>query len=331
VPQQVTLVLSGGMALGAYQGGAYEALHEHVDFRPSWIAGTSIGAVNAALVAGNAGEHCVRALNAFWKKISAEPSPLWQTPLAAFRSARHAFNWGSVLASRTFGRPGVFQLCSPALPPETSLAFYDLAPLRETLVEAVDFDRLNSGDVRVTVATTDVENGELVLFDTRHGDRIGVDHLLASCGFLPDFAPVQIGGRLLGDGSLAANTPLEPVFSQPAETTHLCFVVDLFSAAGSKPASLEDAAARRWEMILGNQTRQKIRNLEREAEGKPGTVHLYYVAYRPEPDEAGPEKQFDFSRTILSRRWDAGYRDMLSALALAKSGPPRQGFSVHWM
>jgi predicted acylesterase/phospholipase RssA len=82
-------------------------------------------------------------------------------------------------------------------------------PLKTRLAELVDFSRLNGGEVRVSVATTDIETGELVIFDTARGHRIELDHVLASCGFLPEFPAVEIDGRLLGDGGLSANAPVE--------------------------------------------------------------------------------------------------------------------------
>jgi len=243
------------------------------------------------------------------------------------------------------------------LHPVTSL--YDLAPLRATLERLIDFDRLNDGgSPRVSIVTTDIETGEAVVFDTGRGDRIGPDHLVATCGFLPDFAPVEIEGRLLGDGGLSANAPMETVLLDPkAGDDLLCFVVDMFSPEGRRPATLEEAAARRWDLMFGNQSRQTLRSLEAEfrlrsglarlahrlgpkarqdpdiapvlADASERTATLLYLSYRAPRHEAGPEKPFDFSRATLADRWESGFLDMTEAVRLAgERGRQASGLSV---
>src|SRR5205807_7069990 len=128
--------------------------------------------------------------------------------------------------------------------------------LRSRLDALIDFERLNGGDIRLTVATTDVETGELVMFDTDRGDRIEIDHLLASCGYLPEFAPVDIRGRLLGDGGLAANAPIEALRDHDGALT--CFVLDLFPREGERPKDLESALARKSDLTFANQTWQRL-------------------------------------------------------------------------
>ncbi|HEX2134416.1 MAG TPA: patatin-like phospholipase family protein [Microvirga sp.] len=357
--RQVSLVLSGGVALGAYQAGAYAALHEHQDLRPQRLAGSSIGAVNAALIAGNGPEQRIERLRGFWNAVTAEPGLLgapWG-PIWTGGPWRHAFNWWSVLQARLFGRAGVFQPRMPELMLKNVNSVYDLAPMRRNVERFVDFDRLNGGEVGVAVVTTDIETGEEVVFDTGRGDRIGPDHLLATCGFLPDFAPLEIGGRLLGDGGLVANAPVEAVLLATGGGDHLCFVVDLFSPEGGRPRTLEEAAGRRWDLLFGNQSRQRLRSLEREvrlrwalnriserlgseatgdpeleaalAEGSDRTVTLLHLSYRAPVHEAGPEKPFDFGRASLGERWEAGELDMAAAVRLAKKGErPTMGISV---
>ncbi len=198
-PPHVSLVLSGGVALGAYQAGAYTALHEHQKLLPQHLAGSSIGAVNAALIAGNPPEQRIGRLHEFWETITPEPGileALWPgtSPGGPWR---HTSNWFDVLQTRLFGRAGVFQPRMPEMMLGDVTSIYDLGPLRARLETLVDFERLNSGEARVSVVTTDVQTGQEVVFDTTAGDRIGPDHLLASCGFLPDFPPVEIQGRLL--------------------------------------------------------------------------------------------------------------------------------------
>lgn len=212
-PPHVSLVFSGGVALGAYQGGAYAALHEHQNLHPQHLSGSSIGAVNAALIAGNRPEQRIERLREFWETITPEPGTS-EAPWPGTSPGgpwRHTSNWLSVLQTRLFGRAGVFQPRMPEMMLRDVTSLYDLAPLRARLEDLVDFERLNSGEVRVSVVTTDIQTGQEVVFDTAEGDRIGPEHLLASSGFLPDFPPVEIDGRLLGDGGLVSNARFERV------------------------------------------------------------------------------------------------------------------------
>ena len=357
--RQVSLVLSGGIALGAYHAGAYAALHEHEALHPRYLAGSSIGAVTAALIAGNAPERRVEQLRAFWSAIAVEPGPLttpWLNPVAE-GPWRHVYNWLSVAQTRIFGRAGAFQPRVPELMLRDVTSVYDLAPLGPTLERFIDFDRLNDGAPRVSVVTTDVATGEAVIFDTGQGDRIGPDHLLATCGFLPDFAPVEIDGRLLGDGGLVANAPMQIVLrDRHSEDDLLCFVVDLFSPDGGRPTTLEEAAGRRWDLMFGNQSRQRLESLEREfrlrwalarlarelgpkarrdpeldpllEEASERRATLLHLGYRPPQHEAGPEKPFDFSRATLEDRWQAGFLDMEEAVRLAADGNSGPGLKI---
>lgn len=165
--------------------------------------------------------------------------------------------------------------------------------------------------MQVAIATTDIETGELVTFDTARGAQITIDHLLASCGFLPEFAPVEIDGRLLGDGGLSANAPIEAVTS----TDDPVFVVDLFARDGGRPDSLEEALARKNDLLFGNQT---LRYLETWAATNTNR-RIMYLSYRPNPDEAGPEKTFDLSRRSIEGRWQSGLADMKYALTIFSS------------
>ena len=358
---QVSLVLSGGVALGAYQAGAYAALHAREDLRPERLAGSSIGAVNAAVIAGNPPEQRVERLRQLWEAMGREPGlrgATWPGSSLA-GSWRHAYNWLGVMQTRVFGQPLVFQPRLPEMLLKNVTSVYELTPLRARLEELLDFDRLNGGDLRVSVMTTDVETGRSVVFDTQRGDRIGPDHLLASCGFLPDFAPVEIGGRLLGDGGLASNAPVETVLlDQDEKRDLLCFVVDLFSPEGGRPTNLEQAAARRWDLMFGNQSRLKLEALEREyrlrwalgriaadsgsnrakdpdlapllADAVRRTATVLHLRYRPPAHEPGPEKPFDFSRATLEDRWQAGSLDMEQAIRRADdASDPENGIAVH--
>ena len=355
MPRQVSLVLAGGVALGAYQAGAYAELDQHQEYFPRHLAGASIGAVNAALIAGNPRELRVERLRLFWEAVSVEPVPVWMSWSGSLW--RDAYRGLSMLQTRMFGSPGLFQPRVPELLLKPVTGIYDLSPLRAKLENLVDFDRLNGGEIRVSVVATDLETGRAVTFDTHKGDRIGPDHLVASCGLLPDFTPVEIDGRLLGDGGLVANAPVESVLRENGSEDGLCFVLDLFSPEGSRPRNLEEAAARRWDLIFGNQTRHKLESLEREiqlqwelgraatlgadAQNEPAPtsaqagqrqspVTVFHLIYRPPASEAGHEKQFDFSGATLAQRWEAGRTEMGEAVRRAASAErPRAGIAVH--
>ncbi|HEX6977682.1 MAG TPA: patatin-like phospholipase family protein [Alphaproteobacteria bacterium] len=367
--EKVAMVLSGGVALGAYQAGAYAALHERGEPRLDWLAGASVGAVNATIIAGNPPERRVERLRQFWAKAGL-PMPLSEAVSPVQGPWRHALGWMSVLQSRLFGLPGLFrpraspwsqEPWSPAGDSVQRLGLYDPSPLRSTLGEVVDFGRLNGNEIRVSVLTIDVTSGEEVIFDTARGDRIGPDHLLASCGFLPEFPPVWIGRRLLGDGGLGANAPIDVVLGEiGTERDMLCFVVDLFARDSAPPRSLEGAAARRLDLIFSNQARRsldfhqqvyRLRHMiarlgarlppgvRMEAEMAPvlreGYDHrmtVLYLSHRAPADAPG-DKTFDFSAAALAERWNAGALDMTAALrTLAdlpnpSSRPP--GLTVH--
>jgi NTE family protein len=298
----VALVLSGGLGLGAYQAGAFDALQRDGHFETNWLAGSSVGAVNGALIAGARPDDRIRALQDFW---SAPDFWHWSGPAPPYLA--HMQNWSWALYTRLFGAAGHFRPRTPrAFGPFRSL--YDLSPMRDRVERLVDFGRLNSQDLRFSVATTDIQTGELIVFDTSR-DRIGVDHLLASCGFLPEFAPVEIGGRLLGDGGLSANAPVELVL-QDGTGIDRVFVIDLFARDGPRPASLESALERKMDLLFGNQTLQCLKAYTGSETARP----VVYLSYRPAPTEAGSEKTFDLSRRSIEGRWASGFSDMSYAL-----------------
>ena len=343
------LVLSGGIALCAFEVGAYAALDEAgLAASLAWVAGSSIGAVTAAIIAGNAPQDRVVRLRQFWQAASSDPTPLtsfwFGQPLQGIW--RQSYNQASVLQTLLLGRKGLFR---PRLHPgprdgvSDVSALFDLAPLRANLMTLVDFDRLNSGNVRVTLAATDVLSGERVVFDTRHGTVIRAEHVLASCALLPIFAPVEIDGRLLADGGLASNAPLDIVLSDPvAAQGWRCFVVDLFAREGSRPHTLAASASRAGDLAFGNQSKRLMEGQAREdhlralisqlrnllppglcrqpeiaailSEGRTSPADIVYVSYRAGLDEAGLGKPFDFSTATISDRWHAGQQQMESAL-----------------
>ncbi len=314
----VSVVLSGGVALGSYQAGAWEALQDHRDLTVGWIAGSSVGAINGALIAGSAPERRTETLEAYWLTGTSWNAQPFFSPSGGLR---HAANWLSVMQARMFGSPRHLHTAGVRLP---FASFYDLAPTVSFLNKAIDFGRLNAGDIRFSVATVDIETGDAVIFDTGKGDRITMDHILASCGFLPEFAPVEIGGRLLGDGGLGLNAPLEPVLDEAGGTDGTVFVIDLFARDGARPTGLESAMARKNALIFGNQTFCRLDIYRRLWQRQPaGSLQpsIFYLSYLPVDEEAGAEMPFDFSHASAQDRWRAGFLDASEATSrLAETG-----------
>ena len=344
-PGQVALVLSGGIALGAYEAGAYAALAGDSAHAPTWLSACSIGAVNAALIAGSPPGESVDALRRFWA-ASGQAAPLLPIAWAGEGIWRDWANQQAAWQTLAFGRPGLFR---PRLAPGLHAgagdvpALFDLAPLGPTLDALVDWDRLNDGATRVALCCTDVLSGERVVFDTGCGDRIGAAHVLASSALMPLFAPVELDGRLLADGALSGNAPLDLVLDRAGDEALLCLVVELFGRAGQRPHTLAAAASRAADLAFGNQTRRILDGRAREhrleaalgrlsallppavqadpaiaAELAPGRTHpatIATVAYRAGLDEAGLLKPFDFSPATLADRWAAGEATMRAALA----------------
>jgi NTE family protein len=359
-PERIALVLAGGKSLGAFEAGAYEALHE-AGLRPGWIIGSSIGAVNGALIAGNPVDRRIAALRGFWSK-AALPTPVALAGLGA--SGECARRAAAEMQAIAFGSPAVFApnplawwagFCWPA--PHKALGFYDLAPLRRSLQEFVDFDLLNSGEVRLTAVATDLHTGEEVLFDTENA-QVGPEHIVASGAMLTDFPPVEIDGRFFVDGGLSSNLPADVVQRQVKEDT-LLFAIDLFSGQGDRHRNVLETIARREELLMFAQTRHLMMAQDREdalrlaltelldllpanvrdhpqartaaSQANHGEVRLIRLAF-PSADEVGINL-YDWSDRTLTMRWQAGEhaaRQALDALAAAETRSPTESSSYWW-
>src|SRR3954451_10962138 len=257
---QPVLVLQGGGALGSYQAGAYQALC-HFDFEPEWVAGISIGAINAAIIAGNEPEKRVDRLKEFWDMVS-QPVP-W-SPVGQGDRARSFFNETSAAIIATFGVPGFF---TPRFPPASlwppgsadAMSYYDTAPLKKTLERLVDFDRINDLKTRLSIGAVGVTSGNFKYFDNfefkQLGKKIGPEHIMASGALPPGFPSIVIEGEHYWDGGIASNTPLDYVLDAEVDNDLLIFQVDLFSARGELPSSLLEAAEREKDIRYSSRTR----------------------------------------------------------------------------
>jgi NTE family protein len=339
---QRVLVLQGGGALGSYQAGAYQALC-HFDFEPEWIAGISIGAVNAAIIAGNPREKRVDRLKEFWEMVS---SPVPWNPIASDDRGRSFFNETSAALIATFGVPGFF---TPRFPPAPlwpqgspqSQSYYDTAPLRATLERLVDFDRINDSNTRLSVGAVSVTSGNFKYFDNfefkKLGKRIGPEHIMASAALPPGFPSIVIEGEHFWDGGVASNTPLDYVLDAEVNNDLLIFQVDLFSARGPLPVSLLEAAEREKDIRYSSRTRmntdknRQVHNTRvalRELIGKlpddlkndpsveilckaakENTVTVVHLIYRSKNYESS-SKDYDFSHIAMVEHWGAGVRDV---------------------
>jgi NTE family protein len=264
------LVLQGGGALGAYQAGVFEGLAAE-DFAPNWVAGVSIGAINAALIAGNPPDLCVARLREFWNRVSARAPFILP---AGMDFARPLMNRMSAASVATFGVPGFFKprTVPPYFAPEGSLgalSYCDTEPLRGTLEELVDFDRINNGDVRVSLGAVNVRTGESVYFDSAT-QRLTADHVMASGSLPPGFPPIVIDGEYYWDGGIMSNTPLQHV-SEDFRISALIVSVDLFSGKGELPQNLNQVQERMKDIQY--QSKQRLTDSRiREIESLRGTL-----------------------------------------------------------
>jgi NTE family protein len=297
----LVLILGGGNALGAFQGGVYEALHD-AGLEPDWIVGTSIGAINGALIAGTEPEGRLDALRRLWR-TSLDPHPWWPfTPDTMRRTS--AVNW--TLAA---GHPGLF---GPMLSGTGGPALYQTDELRQTLSASVDFDRLNAGPCRFVATAVDLETGDDVVFDSQQ-QRITADHIRASAALPVLFPSVEIDGRWLVDGGVSANLALDPFFLSPPIRPTLCIAVDLLPLAQKRPQSIGEAGSRMQDLVFAAQSRRSlVRWRENYASHRGPGITFAKLTYAQQEDEV-VGKAFDFSAPTVGARWRRG-RELAGAL-----------------
>src|SRR6266403_5084182 len=238
LPGQVVLVLQGGGALGSYQAGVYEGLHE-AGMEPDWIIGTSIGAINASLIAGNVPQNRVLRLQEFWTRV--EQRPIWSFP-GAFPGINEMLSYWSTVANGIpgFFRPNPLAHAGADCPIGTdSAGYYSTEPLKQTLGELIDFDLVNNCRPRLTVGAAHLRTSEMRYFDSRDC-KLGVKHIMASGALPPAFPAVRVDGELYWDGGILSNTPTEAVFDDTPRRDSLIFSVHMWNPSGPEPSTMAE-------------------------------------------------------------------------------------------
>jgi NTE family protein len=353
---QIVLVLQGGGALGAYQAGVYQAFHE-AGLEPDWVIGTSIGAINASIISGNAPEARMTKLREFWKRV--EHANSMYTPYFPFLGAALRNTFTIAAGIPTFFRPNLAAFVSPHTPlgPEQA-GYYSTAPLRETLRDLVDFERINAGPARLTVGACDVQTSAMRYFDSRE-EALSLNHVLASGALPPAFPAVRIDGRLYWDGGVLSNTPVEAVFDDKRRRSGIVFVVHLWNPHGPEPKTIWEVMNRQKDLQYSSRATTHInrqrqlhylrhviaelaRKLPEDLRSDPeierlagnGCLTRMHVVrlLAPVLDNEDHTKDIDFSAIGIRNRWEAGYRHMRETLEQAPwRAPvdPTEGFVLH--
>jgi len=300
---EIWLCLSGGNALGAYHEGAYRVLHA-AGIRPKRVAGTSVGAIVGALIAGNRPEDRLARLDEFWQLAASDVA------IANFAHFWDGSKIASSLGTLLHGRPGLFQpslgLWWRRLSGLPSPSLFERSGMRKTLTRLVDFDYLNGGDVRLVVNATDVSTGEEQVYDTSQME-VTMDHLMASSAFPVLFPSEPLGERHMVDGGLVANLPILPLFREPPAGPVRCLAFDLVQANGPVPNTLDEAGHRMQDLLLSNQSKRSMELLKHRSSGWPVPISLLHIAYKGEREVGG--KMLEFSAASMKVRADAGKSD----------------------
>jgi NTE family protein len=333
---RIALVLQGGGALGAYQAGVYQALHE-AEVEPDFVSGVSIGAINAAIIAGNPRRKRLEKLRQWWDMITERK--IWHyTPDGdVFRKMRNAASsWMTV----TMGQPGFFQprMHNPWFSPagaQSALSYYDSGPLHATLHELVDFSLINDKAVGFAVGAVNVLSGNFIYFDNSR-EEIMPEHIMASGALPPALPMVKIGTDYYWDGGIVSNTPLQHLLDQESSLNTLVFQVDLFSARGVLPRDIQEVMARHKDIMYSSRTRyntdayrrihhwkSRLRNLLDRIPDETLTdddrklktqldelpdITIIQLIYQQKAYE-GHAKDYEFSGTSMREHWQSGYED----------------------
>jgi NTE family protein len=354
---RIALVLQGGGALGSYQAGVVQGLSE-IHLNPTWLAGISIGAINCAIIAGNPPNKRVEQLRDFWETICRPPSELntaFNTMFDLFGTAAKGFQdltalptekaFGSFAAMQAIvqGQEGFFlpRPFAPGAGSPATVSYYDTSPLYETLERFADFDRINSGETRVSIGATNVKSGNFVFFDNTEM-KLRPEHFVASGSLPPGFPAVEIDGEFYWDGGCVSNTPLQYVLSTLPRKDTLVFQVDLWSAQGELPTDIFTVMERQKDIQYSSRTREvtsKVNELQTLRQLVWDTIERIPAAVREKDPwfnemydkiygarfncihliyknklTAGHYKDFEFSHETMAHHWETGLTDMRRTL-----------------
>ena len=340
LPGQVVLVLQGGGALGSYQAGVYQALQE-AGIEPDWIVGTSIGAINASLIAGNAPQNRLARLIEFWSRVQRAHQWVLHGVLPGFADK---WSYWTTLAHGIpgFFMPNPFAHAGDRYPLGADRAgYYSTAPLEATLAELVDFDLINRGSPRLTVGAAHVRTSQMTYFDSRHC-KLDVKHIMASGALPPAFPAVRVNGELYWDGGILSNTPTEVVLDDNPRKDSLIFTVHLWNPVGAEPTNMAEVLNRHKDVqyssriasqITRHQQTHRLRHVINELaarlsdseRSKPEVRELLSYGCQtrmhvvqllaPQLDYEDHTKDIDFSPAGIRQRWDAGYAHTRAVLA----------------
>lgn len=352
---QIVLVLQGGGALGAYQAGVYQALDE-AGIEPDWVIGTSIGAINAGIIAGNRPADRLPRLREFWERMRHDPvtqmvagMPLWGAAAAGALTVMGGLPG--------FFRPNAAAFLGLGMTPE-SAGYYSTAPLERTLGALIDAEVLAASAMRLTVGAANVRTAEMRYFDSRDMP-LTIRHIMASGALPPAFPAVRIDGELYWDGGILSNTPVEAVFDDNPRRSGLVFTVNIWQPHGPEPADMVRVMARQKDLQYASRAtaqvvRQKqihrlrhviaelVRELPEAQRESPeirrlagyGCLTRMHVVRLLAPALAGEDhtKDIDFSPEGIGCRWQAGLADARRVLAQqpwTHEFDPLEGFILH--
>ncbi len=339
---KTVFLLHGGGALGSYQVGVFKALSEY-DIHPDWVIGTSIGAINSAIIVGNPPEKRLNQLEAFWNKIATN-IPGVPNVINNIMLERMQHQYSAQLTTLS-GQPGFFKprLINPWFGIETTadrLSYYDTSELRKTLLEFVDFDLINQRKIRLSVGAVRVSTGKLVYFENTK-TTIRPEHIMASCALPPGFPAIEVDNEFFWDGGLYSNTQLNLLLCENEPIKYLCFMVHLFDAYGTRPTNMDAVYKRQKEITYSSHHKQAIyvyRNihnlrhairvlgasLSKEKQndprlkpilelGKTGVIHLARFHLKGKLSELS-SKDYEFSLPTINERIKSGYNDVCKCM-----------------
>ena len=358
--QENVLILQGGGALGAYQAGVYETLlghHTAID----WVIGTSIGAINSAIIAGNPPEKQLEQLQGFWNSLAPCYAPAFWPGMVPWMNMTRSVETIDTLIN---GVEGFFQPRAGAVWDLNAhigierAGFYDTTPLKATLEKYVDFDYLNSGAMRISVCAVDIDDGQSVVFDSER-QTIFPEHIMASGALPPGFPPIVIEDRAYWDGGVYSNSPLDVFLEDGERRDSLCFMIDLWDAHEHRPDTMSQVMARYKDIMYASRSKeqlalyQQIQDMQRairllsdnlspaarkKAElqgaielGCDHTVNIVHLVMKALPHDT-QFKDIDFSADTIHTRWQAGIHDCRAALrhkSWLRPLEPHAGLAIH--